>query len=326
MTHPAPTDRPSSASLATGALLYVLLLGAFWLLAEFFRLQVLHDYPVSTFLSFATLFAPYLLFGFGAAQVLQRKLVHSAARILASLFFVLPYFINSIPRHDFHWIYALALMAVALSASTLLHIWKQPANWADFAVLLLLGLIVDLGLLSRAWPGGLGGFSKLIMANIALYGYLVLKPIGNVGYDLVPRLSDLKTGLREFVFYAPFVIPVGLALGFLHFHQLVPPADQALGAWVFTFFFVALPEELFFRGLVQNLLERRTGRTASLLITSVAFGLSHFNKGAAFNWRYVLLASIAGVFYGRAWRQNRRLWSSSITHTSVDTVWSLWFK
>lgn len=37
-----------------------------------------------------------------------------------------------------------------------------------------------------------------------------------------------------------------------------------------------------------------------LVVASVIFGLSHFNKrlaaGAHFNWRYVLLASISGIF------------------------------
>jgi len=54
--------------------------------------------------------------------------------------------------------------------------------------------------------------------------------------------------------------------------------------------------------------------------------LSHFNKGASFNWRYVGLATIAGIFYGRAWRVRRQVLASSITHTAVDVVWSLWFK
>jgi hypothetical protein len=73
---------------------------------------------------------------------------------------------------------------------------------------------------------------------------------------------------------------------------------------------------------MQNLLERRLGRTASLLITAVVFGLSHFNKRAAFfNWRYVLLAAIAGIFYGRAWRARHRVGASAITHATVDTLW-----
>jgi uncharacterized protein len=162
---------------------------------------------------------------------------------------------------------------------------------------------------------------------VALYCYLVIKPIGGIGYDLVPRASDVKTGLREFLFYTPIVIPLGLLLHFIHFHPGWPQAWLApIPAWIFTFIFVALPEELFFRGLVQNLLERRLGRISALVVASVLFGLSHFNKGAHFNWRYVLLATIAGLFYGRAWRDKRRLFASSITHASVDTVWSLWFR
>jgi hypothetical protein len=96
---------------------------------------------------------------------------------------------------------------------------------------------------------------------------------------------------------------------------------------VFTFLFVAIPEELFFRGWMQNLLERRVGRVPALLLTSVIFGLSHFNKRTLyFNWQYVLLAALAGVFYGRAWRADRRVGASAITHACVDTVWSQWLR
>jgi len=78
---------------------------------------------------------------------------------------------------------------------------------------------------------------------------------------------------------------------------------------------------------MQNLLERRIGKYRGLLATAALFGLSHFNKRAAhFNWRYVLLASLAGIFYGRAWRRERRVGASAITHASVDTLWSIWLR
>ena len=90
--------------------------------------------------------------------------------------------------------------------------------------------------------------------------------------------------------------------------------------------FIAVLEELFFRAWVQNLLERRLGRKSALVIASILFGLSHFNKRSAqFNWRYVLLATVAGIFYGRAWRSERRVAASAITHTCVDWLWSWWF-
>jgi hypothetical protein len=40
----------------------------------------------------------------------------------------------------------------------------------------------------------------------------------------------------------------------------------------------------------------------------------------------VVLAALAGVFYGRAWRQERRVGASVVTHTLVDTVWSMWLR
>ena len=69
------------------------------------------------------------------------------------------------------------------------------------------------------------------------------------------------------------------------------------------------------------------GRCPALVIASILFGLSHFNKRSAHfnNWRYVLLAAIAGIFYGRAWRERRRVAASTITHTFVDWIWSWWF-
>ncbi len=110
---------------------------------------------------------------------------------------------------------------------------------------------------------------------------------------------------------------------FIHLHPQLPSGMHAAGILLATFLLVAIPEEMFFRGILQNLLESRFGRRTALLVASILFGLAHFNKGASFNWRYVLLASIAGVFYGRAWRANRQLLASVITHTAVDVIWAL---
>ena len=113
---------------------------------------------------------------------------------------------------------------------------------------------------------------------------------------------------------------------FISFYPRVHSAAHIVAGVLVTFLLTAVPEEFFFRGLLQNLLEPHLGRLRALAAASMLFGLSHFHKDAAFNWRYVLLAAIAGVFYGRAWRARRQLLASSITHTMVDVVWSLWFR
>jgi uncharacterized protein len=188
-------------------------------------------------------------------------------------------------------------------------------------------LPVEFGLLNGAFPhSGLSALPKLLLVDAALYSYLVVRRLEGVGYDFRIRGRDLAVGARECLFYTPIVVPLGLLLHFLHPHARWPSPAQPLGALLITFFFVAIPEELFFRGVLQNLLESRIGYGRSLLIASVFFGLSHFNKPLPFNWRYVLLGSIAGIFYGRAWRDRHRIPSSATTHTLVDVIWSLWFR
>ena len=160
-----------------------------------------------------------------------------------------------------------------------------------------------------------------------IYGLFAVRDLEGAGFNLRLRLRDLGVGLREFGFYAPIAIPLGLTLGFLHLHPAWHGWLQAAGAYAFSFFFIAVPEELFFRGWLQNLLERRVGRLWSLLLTATLFGLAHWNKRALhFNWRYVLLAAIAGIFYGRSWRSERRVGASALTHATVDTVWGLFLR
>jgi membrane protease YdiL (CAAX protease family) len=203
---------------------------------------------------------------------------------------------------------------------------KQRGNWRDALILLTLGLAVDLRWFDSAWPDGLRGLGNLLLVDAGLYAFVGIRRLSGTGFEFHIHWSDWKTGLRELAFFAPAVIALGLALGFIHPHANLPGVGKAALTWGGIFVFVAVPEELFFRAWVQNLLERRVGRRAALVIASVLFGLSHFNKRSAhFNWRYVLLASIAGIFYGRAWREHRRVPASTITHTCVDWLWSLWF-
>jgi membrane protease YdiL (CAAX protease family) len=281
--------------------------------------------------------APAVLFGLAGGRVaraVERWPV--TVRLLLPALLVAPYVIVSISAHMFRWgwfgLYAALpvviawLLLGAAAADPAIADKEQRGNWRDALILLILGLAVDLRWFDRAWPSGLRALNELFLVDAGLYGFLAIRQLSGVGFDFHLKWSDWKTGLRELVFFTPFVLVLGLALGFIHPHRNLPGVGSALLRWVAIFFFTAVPEELFFRAWVQNLLERRVGRRSALVIASVLFGLSHFNKRSAhFNWRYVLLATIAGIFYGRAWRENRRVAASTITHASVDWLWGLWF-
>ncbi|MFP5210258.1 MAG: CPBP family intramembrane glutamic endopeptidase [Acidobacteriota bacterium] len=243
-----------------------------------------------------------------------------------------PYVLISSALGDFRWgwlaLYALLPVAIAVLLSQARSADPDGrGNWRDFLILAVLGLAVDLRWFEPAWPHGLAAAGKMLLLDAGIYGFLGVRQLDGVGFDLRLRWRDVGVGLREFCFYVPIAIPLGLGLGFLHLHMFWPTPLWAIGAYVFTFLFIAIPEELFFRGWLQNLLERRIGRTAALLVTAVLFGLAHGNKRTtSFNWRYVLLAALAGIFYGRSWRAERRVGASAVTHATVDTVWGLWLK
>jgi len=254
----------------------------------------------------------------------------STVRTASPALCALPYVLLSCSQQMFSWkwcaLYAALPVAIAwLLGQAAIADPEQRGNWRDAIILLTLGLAVDLRWFERAWPSGLTGLGKLLLIDAALYGFVAIRRLRGTGFDFHLHWSDWKTGLRELAFFTPLVLGLGLALGFLNPHGNAPRFSM-IPTWIYIFIFIAVPEELYFRAWVQNLLERRVGRRAALAITAVLFGLSHFNKRSAhFNSRYVLLASIAGIFYGRAWREQRRVPASAITHASVDAIWSFWF-
>ena len=298
---------------------------------------------------------PAVVFGLAGERVIQAAaLWPRSLRIGLPVLCAFPYVFISVWHQMFSlsWLALYTILPVAIAwllAQAAAADADQRGNWRDVLVLLILGLPVDLRWFERAWPSGLSGLGKLLLVDAGLYGFIAIRQLRGMGFDFHFRWDDWKTGLRELAFFAPLVIGLGLALGFIHPHANLPRPSMML-TFVYIFVFIAVPEELYFRAWVQNLLEARltsfmgararndaglgavpvaasrTAQRLALVITSILFGLSHFNKRSAhFNWRYVVLATLAGIFYGRAWREKRRVPASAITHASVDAIWTLWF-
>lgn len=315
------------SKLISAVLIYALLLVALWfgfrnsqlgaaLGAEFSR----------AFGSFSLLLAPLWFFGFGAGEPLKRLPGHW--KIAAAGLLSVSYFTFAAGTAIFSWRVAQIVIAfpVLLAAFLELPELRKAMTWRDAAVLIVIAATYYLKWLQSAWPPELAFLSKLFLGDVALYCFFVIRGLEGAGYSLVPSRSAVTVGLREWALFLPIAFILGELTHFIYFHATVPRIGNVAADILLTFLLIAIPEELLFRAIIQNLLETRVGRTAALLIAAILFGLSHFNHGAGFNWRYVLLASIAGIFYGRAWRAKRQIFASIVTHTAVDVVWSLWFK
>ncbi|MFQ5926925.1 MAG: type II CAAX prenyl endopeptidase Rce1 family protein, partial [Terriglobia bacterium] len=170
---------------------------------------------------------------------------------------------------------------------------------------------------------------QLLGVNVALAAFVLWRRLPGIGYRYEWHRGLLRAAGSNFLLFTAIAIPLGLSIGFIHYHYSYSAAKAfQVPLVLLAFFLAALPEELLFRGLIQNWLELRTrNRRTSLLLAALIFGAAHLNNGPPFpNWSYVLLASLAGVFYGRAWQRTGSLVASALTHALVNTTWWLFFR
>jgi len=340
-------ERALTLSSGLGVALYVLIVSGLWIAAHAYGVpRNLHGHFGGPFLAVVLMLGVLWAFGWGASEPLARWLSDAPLRggprsatespaaiaiarvLIPGLFAAGIYLLLAIPLEEFSaWALLLFFAFPALLAALLEYLPPgAKLGWQDVIVLGALGCAVEYGWLQWSLPQpGLGNIPKFLLTDVALYLYVVQRRLPGMGFDLRLRWRDVGIGAREWALFAPIGIGLGLALGFLRFHARLPEAGTFAGTALVTFIFVAVPEELFFRSLLQNLLETRLPRRRALALAAAVFGLSHYVHGPVFNWRYVILAAIAGWFYGRAWRNDRRLAASAITHTMVDTVWVTWF-
>jgi len=171
-------------------------------------------------------------------------------------------------------------------------------------------------------------FAQLLAIDAGIVAFEVWNRTPGIGYRLEWDRHIFSSGLKNFLFFAGIAIPFGFAIKFIHYSFALSKLYAAAPVFAGIFLFTALPEEFLFRGLIQNWIERATKKPGLSLVTAaVIFGASHLNNGPPIpNYRYFLIASIAGVFYGRAWRNTGSLMASSFTHALVDTCWTVIFR
>jgi membrane protease YdiL (CAAX protease family) len=156
-----------------------------------------------------------------------------------------------------------------------------------------------------------------------LLAVLAIRKVEGVGFGLMPRRSEWVIGLREFAFLLPLVFGLGLAFGMV---RVPDRLDMRFGiilalTFVGSLWFLTVAEEFFFRGLLQQLLARITrSQYAGLILASAIFGLVHLGFRDFPNWRFVLLAGIAGFFFGRAYIAAGSIRAAMVAHACTVTL------
>ena len=205
---------------------------------------------------------------------------------------------------------------------------RAPGQWEDYAAIVILWLPLWLQWLYRVFPYPpqlTHVLSVLLALSAGIAGFILLRRLDGVGYALEWRRGFAWNFAFHFLLFIAIAAPLGMRLHFL----LWSPSIRRLQPLVIIgiFFFTAWPEELLFRGLLQNLLSRTLDNEwAALMVTAIIFGFSHILHAPVPNWKYVLLAAIAGFFYGRAWMKTRSLVPGVLMHALVDISWHVLFR
>jgi uncharacterized protein len=296
-----------------------------------------HGYGGREFAATLTAFAFYALVMFMfAARGVDDKLaarlgagggiILAAAAFLVYLIYALGTNTFAITRVGAVAFFVFAPIALAASAER-----KAAGVWQDF--LLLAGVWVAVKFGPRHWLWPYPGerlayaFTVLLALNVALAAFVLMRRINGVGYSIG---WGAKWGFYitvSFCIFACIAIPLGYWLHFISFAPQWNAWKSVPLTGVAILFLTAWPEEFLFRGLLQNMLSRAsTSDLAGWWTASVLFGFSHITNLGFPNWRYVILASIAGLFYGWTWRKTGSIFASAIVHGLVDTTWHFLFK
>jgi uncharacterized protein len=209
---------------------------------------------------------------------------------------------------------------------------KPPGTFGDYVAAAIIWLPVEFRWMYQLFPfpSQLTHTLTILLAlSTGIAAFVLLRRTDGIGYAAALNKGDLWIALLHFAIFAVIAIILGMRIGFLAYDPSIvrlhpiPLALSIPGILLFT----AWPEEFLFRGVLQNLFSRSfKNQWAGLALASVTFGLSHIFHAPFPNWKYVLLATIAGFFYGHTWMKTGSIFPATIVHALVDILWHILFR
>ncbi|EAJ2343732.1 CPBP family intramembrane metalloprotease [Campylobacter coli] len=153
------------------------------------------------------------------------------------------------------------------------------------------------------------------------------KPLGVfLLFLLMPSLFENLNRIKPKLFQAALLFASPFLLLSIPWYLGVIKMEIGFPSWIVYFLFsnlflVALVEEAFFRGYLQQRLQGLIGSVGALLVASLAFGVAHYKAGILM----IIFASLAGLIYGIAWRYSKSLWLSVFFHYGLNLTHLFFF-
>ncbi|GEM_PF-1186824 len=347
----SPPERfDTFAGLPAALLFAVLLIGDFALAA--FTTTMPSGERWAALTTFTLLALAYLLQGLAGLYDALGRIVRRDTRALAALVALLPalYISYSSAVDEFVWRgLATAVIFVALPTVALLRVRgvRDPTP-LDFVAILYLWVSIDLGLVPEVplpQQGGQVGFFFLGTVPLVLL-LLAARGWSGLGFTWFLTWRDLLPALLASGVLLLVLIPLVPALGLLQPAMRSLPATTLLSQAITLYFLVALPQEIIFRGVIQNGIKRaaeaalrhdtgglitrmlrpvlRHPRTLSLLLAALIFGAFSLNDAPTPEHAF-LPAALTGLGYGWVYQRTGKVTASAVTHLLVIWVCRIFF-
>lgn len=273
----------------------------------------------------------YLVLGIENWRQKLEKLHRVQVAALLVVAAVAPYAVATLAIGAFNWTH-LGEIAVLAAVLAFWYIVFPHNPLVDVGLLAFAATIALTKVWEQIYPRpdpklALEALGQAMWIRTGLFAILSVRRVSGVGFGFWPRLSEWKIGALYFV----GLLPVAAALGWwIGFTRPAWPVSQELTLLPLTFFgtlwVLALGEELFFRGLLQQwMIGWLKNEWVGLGLTALIFGSAHLLKDQFPNWRFGALATLAGVFYGLAFRQAKSIRASMVTHALTVTTWKTFF-
>ncbi len=269
----------------------------------------------------------FLATGFSPIVNRLRKLSRPVAALLLVIAAVTPYLVFSVGAH----LYQTASLLVLLALSGAVAYWWLVFPRCALADLLFLVWIAA-GVLAKPFPLIYGNrlaadsLGQMMWLHTSIFAALLIGRVEDPHLGFWPSAKEWRTGLVTFVAFLPVAFILGITLKFAHFRIAPGWAWKAVPLFLGMFWVVAYREEFFFRGLLQRWLSGwLRNAAAGLVVASLLFGSVHLFFRQFPNWRFAVIAAVAGLFYGWAFQRSGGVRAPMVAHALVNVVWRLLF-
>jgi membrane protease YdiL (CAAX protease family) len=275
-------------------------------------------------------FSFYLVPGFDPVRQWWRgRISRPALAAVMCLTALAPYLVYSIPTGQFRWL-AFAALAAVVAAVSFWYVRLRSSILFDLPFLALLAAIVISRSFAHVYTSSVKDVNilgHLMLIRTGAFAVLELRGVEGLGFGFLPSQKEWIVGIQYFFYFLPIGFPLALWMGVVHLNFTAGLLFwKALAYFFGALWVIALSEEFFFRGLLQQWLTEWTGNWPfALIAASLLFGAAHLFFHAFPNWRLAAVAAVAGVLYGMAYRKTGSIRSSMVTHALVVTLWRTLF-